>query len=295
MEKTSWTVALACRNSVGESPIWSAVYSAVFWTDIASGELWKFDPETGDSEMHTLDSAASSVVQCQDGRLLLACRDGLAFYDWELRRRELFREGDEIFDAGLIPNEGRCDPLGRYWFGTMARDVIEPTGSLYCLRGDLSLERVEEHISIPNSIAWSPDAAFMYLADSATNAIFVYDYDLQQGRISGRRPFARLSDDSQLPDGSAVDTAGNLWNASWGGGCVNCYSADGDLIETVDLPVSRPTSCAFGGRDHKTLFITTASVGQSEEQQRLEPLAGCLLTLPVSELGRIDYEFRHSS
>ena len=242
--------------------------------------------------MRSMSAKISSVVQCRDGRLLVARRDGLAFYDWETRSDELFLPGNDAFDPGTIPNEGRCDAAGRYWFGTMATTGESPVGSLFCLRNDLSVNCVLRNICIPNSIGWSPDATKMYFADSASNSISVFDFNLRRGEIGNRREFVRLSNSQHLPDGSAIDTLGNVWNSTWGAGAVACYSPTGKLVRTIELPVSRPTSCAFGGVDGRTLFVTSAKAGLSEEQRGREPLAGNLFSVRMPRKGCIDNEFQ---
>src|SRR5262249_39828949 len=154
-------------------------------------------------------------------------------------------------------NDGKCDRRGRFWVGTMHNTVGGlPAGSLYRVDGDHSVHRMASAITIPNSLAWSPDDRTMYFADSSQRSIRSYAFDSETGDIADQRVFAQLSDGTGVPDGSTVDEAGFLWTAIYGGGRLHRYAPDGRLDRTVDLPMGQPTSCAFGGADFGTLYVT---------------------------------------
>jgi sugar lactone lactonase YvrE len=145
---------------------------------------------------------------------------------------------------------------------------------------------------VPNSLCWSPDGRTMYFSDGREPVIDAFDYDPATGTPSWRREFARLPAGSGVPDGAAVDADGFVWCAIYGGGAVHRYAPDGRLDRAVPLPVSQPTSCAFGGPALDTLYVTTARQRLSEEQLAAQPLAGALLALDVGVRGLPEPEFR---
>ncbi len=173
-------------------------------------------------------------------------------------------------------NDGRCDRGGRFWAGTMSDGPREPTGSLYRLDPDGSCESMRSGIVIPNSIAWSPDDRVMYFADTYVNTIWAYDFDLATGAMRNERVFADCSNQPGRPDGSCVDAEGCLWNAEYGGWRVVRYTPDAKIDRVIELPVSNPTCCCFGGKDFDTLYICTARQRLTPEQLAREPLAGGL-------------------
>ena len=171
-------------------------------------------------------------------------------------------------------NDGACDPQGRFWAGTMAHEETPGAGVLYRLELDGSCTTVLTGLTISNGIGWSPDGAVMYLSDSGDGSIDAFDFDATSGAISGRRAVARITEPGVAPDGLTVDDAGNIWVALWNGGAVRCYAPDGSLLDVLALPAERPTSCAFGGPDRATLFITTARQGLDAAALARQPDAG---------------------
>jgi sugar lactone lactonase YvrE len=217
-----------------------------------------------------------TVALTREGDVLLAMRDGLTVASGDLAqtpvRWSLPGEPD-----GNRPNDGRVDSRGRFWIGTMALDEQPSTGSLY--RADLEAEpprivRMLAGVTISNGIDWSPDDDLMYYADSPTRRVDVFDWDPEPGMISQRRPFVTLGRGEGVPDGLCVDADGHVWVALWGGSAVRRYRPDGTLVQEVRLPVTRVTSCAFGGSNLDELLITTAAGGLNQEQLAAQPMAG---------------------
>ena len=176
-------------------------------------------------------------------------------------------------------NEGKCDPRGRFWAGTMNDAVREPTGSLFRLDADHRCTRMRTGIAVPNSLVWSPDGTLMYFADTETRTIDAFDFDLDKGTIGEHRLFADLRTGAGRPDGSTVDADGCLWNAEVVTGRVVRYAPDGRELATWQLPVSRVTSLAFGGSDLRTLYITSSSYKLTAEERAAQPLAGALFAM----------------
>ena len=188
------------------------------------------------------------------------------------------REGIRFNDAGV-------DPAGRVWVGSMHVDEAEPLGELYRLDAGGVLTTVVKGVTISNGLGWSPDGSRMYYVDSPMRRIDVFDYDSATSEAFQRRVFADLSAHDGVPDGLTVDADGYVWVAVWGGGVLRRFAPDGTQDAVIDVPVSRPTSCAFGGPGMSDLYVTSARQGLTEEELRAEPLAGRLLRLRPGAVG----------
>jgi sugar lactone lactonase YvrE len=171
-------------------------------------------------------------------------------------------------------NDGACDPQGRFWAGTMAYDESPGAGTLYRLELDGSCTTMLTGLTISNGIGWSPDASTMYLNDSGTGRVDAFRFDGPSGAISDRRTLVQISEPGVAPDGLTVDDEGGIWVALWNGGAVHRYAPDGSLLTSVQLPVERPTSCAFGGPERETLFVTSARTGLDDDALIRQPHAG---------------------
>ncbi|MGN6681727.1 MAG: SMP-30/gluconolactonase/LRE family protein, partial [Streptosporangiaceae bacterium] len=156
-------------------------------------------------------------------------------------------------------NDGKCDSAGRFYAGTLAADESPGKGSFYRLDTDLNVTEIYTGLGISNGLGWSPDDRRMYYIDSLAYRVDMLDYDPVTGQMGDRRLFVALGSDDVMPDGMAVDAEGGVWVAVWGGGVIQRYDADGRLTGVVRVPAANVTSCAFGGPDLDTLFITTAA------------------------------------
>lgn len=182
-------------------------------------------------------------------------------------------------------NDGACDRLGRFWAGTMHKRMEEPVGSLFRIDPDLSVRKVEGGFVVSNGMAFSPDDRILYHTDSRRGIIFALDYDLETGRVANRRVHADFSARPGRPDGCTIDAEGCLWVAVIGSGRVVRLDLLGDEIAAIALPVSRPSSVAFGGRDLRTLYITSMRHGLSPAAAAQERQAGCLLSIELDVPG----------
>jgi sugar lactone lactonase YvrE len=194
----------------------------------------------------------------------------------------MIRTLEEDLDTNRF-NDGKVDPNGRFWAGTMDKAEKTASGSLYCLFPDLSVKKRETSITVSNGLTWSIDKRTMYYIDSPTQKVFAYDYDDSTGEISNKRVVFSINDNS-FPDGMTVDEEGMLWVALWDGSSVIRFDpTNGSLLQRIAFPTSRVTSCCWGGEDLDTLYVTTARVGLAAEQLRKEPTAGGLFA--VKHLG----------
>jgi sugar lactone lactonase YvrE len=279
-----WSVAVDCRNVLGEGPWWDARTATLLWIDIEGRLVQRLDPSSGRTTTRTLDQKIGVVMARASGGLALALEDGIWVTDTDLgpARRLAPIEPD---DRATRLNDGSCDRAGRLWVGTMADGARAGAGSLYRVEPDGLVERVITGTSISNGIDWSPDDRRMYYIDSATRRIDVLDYDLATGSATGRRALIQLPEDAGLPDGLTVDAEGYVWVATWDGWAVRRYSPAGALDRIVRLPVARPTSCAFGGPDLADLYVTSARSGLSASELADQPLAGALFVVRPGVLG----------
>jgi sugar lactone lactonase YvrE len=282
-------LAVDAKARTGEGPFWHQDEGLLYWVDIPSAAVHRFDPAAGASATTTLSQPAGALAPRAAGGLVAAVRDGFAVLE---RSGQLTMLAEVEADNELTRmNDGGCDSAGRFWAGTMAFDpATHPAaGSLYCLRPDHSVERVLEGVGISNGLDWSPDDRTMYFADTLRYSVDAFDFDAESGAISNRRVFVDLADPGPRfsgPDGLTVDAEGYVWVAVFGKGRVDRYAPDGTLDAVVRLPAANVTSCAFGGPRLDTLFITTASGSLTEEEKRAQPGAGGLFRCNPGAVGR---------
>ena len=247
------------NNELGEGVIWDASRQRFWWTDILQSKLYQLNPLL--NEIKSWDTperlCCFSPIQNSE-KLVCAFESGFAFYEPDSGELEWIRRLEQD-NPGTRFNDGKTDRRGRLWAGTMVEDDSEATykGSLYCLNKDLSITRTLEDLSITNSLCWSPDGQIMYHTDTPSQTIQAYKFDTETGAIGEKRDFV-TTEKGHYPDGSTVDSNGNLWNAQWGGSKVICYSPSGDWLTHIDLPTSQPTCLAFGGENLNLILVTTA-------------------------------------
>jgi sugar lactone lactonase YvrE len=188
-------------------------------------------------------------------------------------------------DPDVRMNDGKCDPAGRFWAGTMELDGAPDRGALYRLDGPGAARQMVAPVSISNGLGWSLDGAWMYFIDTPTKTVRRYPFDMASGDLGPPSVLVDARAHLGAPDGMTVDADGNLWVAFWDGGAVRCFSRAGEILEEVSLPVRRPTSCTFGGPDLRQLLVTTARHELTESELRDEPLAGSVLVLEPGVAG----------
>jgi len=273
-----WPVAAL----LGEGPMWSDVEGTLWFVDIKGCRIHAYDERTGSTSSFATPETAAFVFGDSRGGMVCGLRSGLYRFDPAAGSFALITKVDAQHPGNRL-NDGYVDAQGRLWFGTMDDEARKPTGSLYRFAQG-HLEQMDDGYVITNGPTISPDGRVLYHVDTLQQCMYAFDVD-SEGALSGKRVFVRISEPDVYPDGPVVDTAGNIWLALFGGWGVRCYSPRGELLRTVDLPVAQCTKVAFGGPDLKTLYITTASVGLSEEQRRNQPLAGGLFRTRVDVAG----------
>ncbi len=250
----------------GEGPVWHPEQRALYWTDINRFLVHRFTPDSQATLTWMFGEPVTSVNLTTDPDQLLLVF-GACVGLWSPLTHPYVKT---IFRFSEAPemrfNDARVDPRGSLWVGSMRNnvgirgedlDVSFENGVLYRIDPDGRASEWKHGLGISNTVAWSPDLTTFYFGDTTANAIYQFDYDLRTGKISNERPFL-VTYPHGAPDGSALDSDGFLWNTRPGAGCLIRVAPDGNVDRIVDLPVSRPTSCAFGGEGLKTLYITTA-------------------------------------
>ncbi|WNI21279.1 SMP-30/gluconolactonase/LRE family protein [Streptomyces sp. ITFR-16] len=270
---------LAVRESaaLGEGPTWDPAAGRLIWVDILSARVHTFDPATGRRTVMATEQHVGAAKPRAGGGLVVNLRDGIGLYDTDGAFRWLVHDPE----PGRRGNDAAVAPDGALWAGTMRYDGTETGGSLARVAADGTTTRVLPLVACSNGTGWSPDGRLMYYIDTPTRRIDVFDVDADGAHVTGRRPFAVVEEGAGYPDGLTVDAEGAVWVALWDGAALCRYTPDGRLERTVELPVRRPTACAFGGPALRDLYITSARTGLDAPH----PLSGSLLVLPDAGTG----------
>lgn len=277
----------------GEGAVWHPEQNALYWTDINRFLVHRFDANSQATETWIFDEPVTAVnLTTNPELLLLVLGSKVGFWSPGTHPRV-----QTIYELATAPemrfNDAGVDPRGSLWVGTMRNnvdqngenlDVAYKDGILYRIEPNGAISEWKQGIGISNTLAWSPDRQTFYFGDSVANSIYSFSYDERTGAISGER--AHFAGHSQgLPDGSAIDVDGFLWNARYGGGCLIRIAPDGRVDRTVDLPVLNPTTCAFGGPELKTLYITSA--------RSSDRLSGSVFAMHTEVGGTPECRFQH--
>ncbi len=281
---TGWEIAVEAADLIGEGPAWEASRASLLWTDIAGRRIHRLDPASGEVWTRGLDQMAGAVLPRARGGLALCLQDGVYLTDDD--------EGEPRLLAPIEPddettrlNDVKTDRAGRLWGGTMALDARAGAGAFYRITADGQVTVIASPVTISNGLEWSPDGSLMYYIDTATQRMDVFDFDLEAGHASGRRPFIHFEASFGIPDGMTIDAEGYLWVAFYDGWAVRRFSPQGALDRTVELPAARTTSCCFGGADLEQLYVTSARDGLSRSQLAEQPHAGALFVIEPGVAG----------
>jgi len=277
---------------LGEGSLWHPQTQRLFWVDIMGQTVFIFDPKSGENRGINVGRDVGTVVPRKSGGLMLGIKGGFAGLDLETEAVEEIAMVEIDLPNNRF-NDGKCDPAGRFWAGSMAYDFAKGAGSLYCMDRDLSVRKVLSDVSISNGLVWTADQAMLYYIDSLAFHIAAFDYDVATGEIANRRAVVELPEDAGFLDGMSIDANGNLWVAIYGAGQVRCWNpADGELLDTVEAPGAKlTTSCAFGVPNLNELYITSASDGLTEQDKEEQPLAGSLFRAELDVSGLPAFEF----
>lgn len=283
-------LVLDARCSLAEGPVWDERVGLLRWVDIDGHAVHRLDPTTGDHRVVPVGESVGALALRRGDGLVLATARGFVALD-EASGRTTLLAAVEADDPTTRMNDGACDAMGRFWAGTMARDFAPSRGSLYCLEPDGTVRRELAGLTLSNGIEWGRDERSMLYIDSRTQRVDTIEYDPGTGRLGTRTPLIQIEVDDGLPDGMAMDAEGALWVCLWGAGRVQRFRPDGTPDVAVAVPVAQTTSCAFGGADLATLYVTTAREGFTAADAEEQPLAGGIFAVRVEVPGRSTHRF----
>jgi sugar lactone lactonase YvrE len=282
---------LDAKATLGEGAIWDARRQVLLWIDIMKSQVHIYDPAAQHNRTIQLDQMVGTVVPRQSGGLMVAVHHGFASLDLETEKIQIVADPEHDLPTNRF-NDGKCDPAGRFWAGTLSLEGKQNVCNLWRLDADLSTHKMVEGVSVSNGIVWTQDHKTMYYIDTPTGRVDRFDYDHDTGQIGNRTTAIRIPSEMGFPDGMTIDSEGMLWVCLWQGGKVSRWDpVEGKLLQAVDLPASNVTSCAFGGENLDQLYITTARIGMDEEQLKEQPLAGGLFRADVGMTGLPAFEF----
>ena len=281
---------------LGEGPVWDDGRKRILWIDIKKGEIHQFFPASGRFKTFSISQMVGSIALHEDEKMLAALQNGIAIVDLETETIQTIIDPEKDI-AGNRFNEGKCDPAGRFWAGTMSLTEEHHAGSLYVMHNDYTIEKKISGVTISNGIAWSIDHQTIYYIDTPTLQVVSFDYDLTSGNISNKKVIIKISEADGYPDGMTIDTNGMLWVAHWGGWKITRWDPfNGKQLLQIDIPVSQVTSCTFGGDGLKDLYITSARTGLTEPELEKQPLAGSLFVIKnVGFTGTPAFKFKSAT
>jgi sugar lactone lactonase YvrE len=259
-------------SDLGEGPIWSADTNSVTWTDITQNTFHTADIDTGRTMSFGVPSMVGAIAHSKDGGYIAATQKGFARIGVDGKYSPLH----SFLPDDMRMNDGKVDPSGRFWAGSMALSFEKGRGSLYVLEKDNSYRSILDDITLSNGMGWSPDAQYFYYIDSVPGVLKRFDYDLYTGHISNPKDLITFDSSSGIPDGMSMSLDGKIVIALWDGGRIEIYEPSGEKVSEITLGVSRPTSCTFAGPNRDILIVSTASQGIDQAD---EPLAGKILAV----------------
>lgn len=278
---------------LGECPRWDDIGQFLYWVDILAPAIHRFDPLTGQQNMISMPEDIGCLSLADDGGFIAGMRSGIWRLNAAGQQIEMLAANPEMQTSSRF-NDGRCDKQGRFWAGTI--DEPKQGGHAHLYRyDDRGLVDMGGGLLTSNGLAFSPDQRWLYHADTPNFTIYRYAYDAVLGTLGSREVWVRLiptAEDRGRPDGAAVDSEGYYWSALYEGGRVVRISPDGNIVEEFQLPVRCPTMCAFGGRDLRTLYVTSTSSGRSAEELQRFPQSGGVFAMRVEVPGLPEPRFR---
>ncbi len=271
---------LSC--TVGESPLWCAEQAAWYWVDIPARRIWRLDAAFGSLRHWKTEEMAACIALKEGGGLISGMESGI--FGLELNDAGIVAAtrlaSPPGLGAGMRFNDGRCDRQGRFWSGTMFTDMTagRSIGNLYRYTASLGISQsIVSGLMVQNGLAWSPDGRTMYLSDShpSRQLIWAFDYDIELGMPQNQRVFIDMNSYPGRPDGAAIDADGCYWICGNDGACILRFTPAGKLDRRIDLPMAKPSMCAFGGPNLDTMLVTSIGAGKTED----DAWAGAVLML----------------
>ena len=277
--KDTVELVLDTKSELGEGAIWNHKTGELIWVNIEGEILNFYNPVLRNNKEMFTGQKIGTVVPAESGQVMVALENGFYSLDPATGTKKFIADPESDLPGNRF-NDGKCDPEGRFWAGTMSKNGEKKAGALYRLDPDSSVRKMLDEVSISNGIVWSDNNRYMYYIDTPTRQVMRYDYDNNSGEISNPKVVVEVEQKLGAPDGMTIDSKGNLWIALWGGSAVGCWNPEsGELLRKIEVPAKNVTSCAFGDKDLKTLYITTARTGTGDEELKQYPQAGGLFKI----------------
>lgn len=277
MTKTNTaTLEHKIKAALGEGAFWNYETQELYWIDIEGKTLHIYNPNTKTNKNISTPSRVGTVVPVNKEKAVIALQDGIYIINTDSGEIELISDIEHNIPTNRF-NDGKCDPSGRLWVGSMALDETPKAANLYMVnaKGESILKK--DGVTISNGIVWTKDKKTMYYIDTPTAEVKAYDYDDVTGNITNERVAIQVTNDLGYPDGMAIDENDNLWIGMWNGNAVIQFDPNsGKMMSKIEVPAHNVTSCAFGGENLDILYITTASVDMTDEELKKFPLAGSI-------------------
>lgn len=277
---------------LGEGPIWDTKLQAICWIDILNGEIHEYSPKNKAFNTIYTHQMIGAIAFCKNGGFIAALKDGFGYINRASGYIEMIADPEAHLPNNRF-NDGKCDPLGRFWAGSMALQESPECGSLYAMEENLSITKKIENITISNGMAWDMKRGVFYYIDTPSLEVSGFDYDILTGSIINKRTVIKVPKAEGSPDGMTIDNEGMLWIAHWGGGQIVRWNPDnGKKLAQIRMPVPNVTSCTFGGSELDDLYITSAKEAVSKDGNMNESLAGSLFVIrKIGYKGLESYEF----
>ena len=268
--------------ALGEGSLWDEKEQFLYWVDILRNQVYAYNPRNHTNMGYDIQENVGTLVFREQGGLMLALQSGFASLDLatgvvkKLTDPEAHRPNNRF-------NDGKCDPQGRFWAGTMSYAAEKGAGSVYCLDSDFTVTKKIEPVTISNGLVWNQAQSTFYYIDTATFSVDAYDYAPESAGISNKRSLKQFSGEEGAPDGMAIDAENHLWVALYGGGkVVRLHPQSGETVYEVQVPGAKQvTSCALGGKDWNELYITTAAQTLTAADWKEQPNGGGLFRAKV--------------
>jgi len=284
---------LDSKASLGEGALWNKKTQELYWIDIENGLLHIYNPANQQDKAIKLGQRVGTVVPTEDGNALVALEDGIYEIDLKTEKKKLLakRPASEASDNRF--NDGKCDPAGRFWVGTMSMKMTPKAGNLYLFDNEGKISKSYDSVTVSNGVVWSLDSTKMYYIDTPSKEVKEFAYNNKTGEVSLIKAVITIPDGMGYPDGMTIDSEGMLWIGMWEGFAVTRWNpATGELLMKIDVPASRVTSCAFGGENLDILYITTASIGASEDELKQYPNSGSLFAIKTGYTGVPNFAYK---
>jgi L-arabinonolactonase len=245
--------------SVGEGPVWDVPTQRLYWIDILEKAVFCLDPATGATQRWSVPQIIGSMAIRSNGSAIVALANGVHTLDFATGECRMLATSPDLNELVQLA-DGKVDRRGRFIVGSSDRGMKEARGRLYALDpGATALRPIDSDIFLSNGPCWSPDNRVFYHADSIRKLIYAYDYDIEHGTVSNRRPFASTEALGGIPDGATVDAQGHVWSAICEGAKLVRFAPDGSIERILQMPVKLPGSVMFGGPELDRLYVPTLS------------------------------------